>query len=208
MAHKRNRDSLTPNAHELRERRHSSPKKSYLVARARDDSKETFISNQNRSMIALNAQYSIMTDSGDDENLTENQLNFGTTNSPDKRLSKNQSFERKIAIKYVYEYIYGSVPPDSWEQLSLVTSISKRLNIPHGSYAEVKKVLHDIAASTENNESYDPKGGERKRGRSAILIDEWRYRRLFTSWMTSAQRSAMAMAMIIEYHLLSANMCE
>ena len=109
---KRKRDPLAPLTREVKVRRVTENKNWIINGKARDDSVATYKSNVEKSLkgVAARLAYEIV----DEQNENVNNVNVpNLVIAVEKRkLSPQQSHERKIAIKYAYENIYGSIAED------------------------------------------------------------------------------------------------
>lgn len=138
----------------------------------KDNSVETYKSNVAKSRKALEARNQRLLGDEEAENAANDNLqNIDAMENPVKPPVKN-SHDRKIAIKYVYESIYGGIPEHLWEENGLITAIIKRLNIPEGSYGAMRTVLQNVAAANANGVPVDLKAGKRIRGKKPIITDE------------------------------------
>lgn len=54
---------------------------------------------------------------------------------------EDEQYERKSAIKFLYECIYEIIPEHLWAENKLIACILTRLGIPAGSFGAVKTVL-------------------------------------------------------------------
>jgi hypothetical protein len=78
---------------------------------------------------------------------------------------------RRRALEFYFVHICGSPPEDVRLRDGVVLALMHKLDIPPGSSAEVKKVLHDILATQAAKKPYDVHGGARKRGRKPLIVD-------------------------------------
>ncbi|KAJ1420198.1 hypothetical protein B484DRAFT_333234, partial [Ochromonadaceae sp. CCMP2298] len=77
---------------------------------------------------------------------------------------------RRTALEYLFVQVMGSPAEDVWLRDGVVLGLMKQLHIPAGSSAEVKKVLRDVLKATVK-EPYDPKAGNKRRGRKPLIVD-------------------------------------
>ena len=169
---KRNRDPLGPKVHAERSRKVLSFKNYHLQKRARDDSVETFVSNQSKARAAVEARIELQQQAQECVGAAVPEEEKNDENVLIEQKKPKQQSDRRYAIKYAFEYIYGSMSVDRWKETGLVTSIMTRLCIPNGSYASVRSVLLEVVGAFQNNTAYDAKKGERRRGRKALITDE------------------------------------
>ena len=91
-------------------------------------------------------------------------------------LDEGMARTRRFAIHYIFAQEFGSPEKSDWEgfceSANVPTLISRRLNIPHGSYGSVVKVLEDILKTCEAGNCYDPSKAIREgRGSKAKIED-------------------------------------
>lgn len=165
MPVKRQRDPLSPIAHEKRNRSEVPPKNWLLTTRARDDSVDTYISNTSKAKHAVSIRNQPIIENIADEEAENIAV---LQNHQPHRMKKHTLYDRKYAIKYMYEHVYGSPPVNG----HVIAAIMAKLEIPGGSFGSVRTVLQEVSTAAQNNDIYNPKKGESARGRKSILHDD------------------------------------
>ena len=134
----RNRDTLTPTAHELRCANHTLMDPT-LLTHAVLITPEFELSRIRKAHVASKA-------SAEQAVIRRTPLvQIVQVATPAARYDEFHE-DRRQAIRFLYHAVFGAPAEEEWHSLKLVPNICNYLGIPQNSHSKVKKILLDIAA--------------------------------------------------------------
>lgn len=87
---------------------------------------------------------------------------------PKTKLSHDEQSSRRSPISYLFRCIYGSPQEEQWQEAGVVKGIMRKVEIPLGSSAKVKEVMHNCLDSECHSRCYRWPGGSSGQCRGVI----------------------------------------
>ena len=144
--------------------------------------KRDHVATKNRARAAARARWAKWKDWKASEYLEKNwsigsrELSFDTAKLDEYdaehsgQISGELSLSRRHAIRYLFEWVYGTPPKDEWKGVGgVITLIRRTLCIPLGSGGLIENVLNDIVKCGEQKKEFT--GKSRKKGKQAEIQD-------------------------------------
>jgi hypothetical protein len=155
---KRNRDPLSSNSHSERYEAISQVQDHYGSCKSVTVTAEKAVRRHNS---ARKAVY----ESRKEDEYSDNNQNYPQL---DGHVNKRPGYynERRVAIKHVYEAVFGAPPEENWHDMNLISVISHLLNIPSNSHTRVLEILRLISKEEKQYNGNVQKGA----GKEALIL--------------------------------------